>query len=132
MDTEALLSLYYELLAARDQEGLRQLLAPDVVVTYHAQRDQLPWAGTFHGHAGFDEFLKLVSQHVEIVDADRLPPIIANDHAIVRTQGRWRVDATDKIVSGSMINVFTMSAGTIVAYEVWADTAAFVEGLRPD
>ena len=130
--TKQILESYYERLAARDQAGLRELLSPDVVVTYYAQPDQLPWAGIFNGHAGFDRFLQLVGSHVSIVEAHRSEPIVSNEHAVVRTVGTWKADATGKLVTGGMINVFTMLGGQISGYEVWADTAAFVEALRPD
>ena len=130
--TAEILSSYYERLAARDEAGLQELLSPDIVVTYYAQPDQLPWAGTFTGHDGFNRFLGIVSAHMSIVEADRSDPIVSNEHAVVRTTGTWRADATGKLVSGGMINVFTIVDGQISGYEVWADTAAFVEALRPD
>jgi len=129
MDTSSVLSRYYDCLAARDTAGLRALLADDIVVTYYAQPDQLPWAGTFHGHDGFDTFLGLVSEHVSIVDAKRLEPIISEHHAVVRTTGVWKAHASGRLIEGGMINVFAMSDSKITSYEVWADTAAFVTGL---
>lgn len=128
--TIELIENYYDLLAARDRDGLSKVLSPDVVVTYWGQEDQLPWAGTFVGLDGFFTFLGSVSEHLDIVDVERLR-VVANDEAvIIPCRGQWRVKATGQVVTAGMVNVFEVSNGQISAYDLYVDTAAFVAALH--
>jgi len=129
METADLIEDFYRLLAARDRVALHELLAPEIVVEYHAKELHLPWAGRFDGHDGFDEFLAAVGDHLEIVDADRQDPIATENHVVVQTAGTWRAKRTGAIIHGAMCNIFGVTNGRIVSYEVYADTAAFREAL---
>jgi len=125
MSAVELVEEFYRLLAARDRSGLHEILSPDVVVQYHAQPGLFPWAGTFTGHDGFDTFLAAVGDHLEIVEAERLDPIATETHVVVQTIGAWRLTRTGTTIRGAMCNIFHIGETQIVAYEVYADTAAF-------
>lgn len=129
MRADGLVARFYELLAERDVDGLSALLANDVIVTYHATPGDLPWAGTFAGTEGFVEFLSIVGEHMEIIDAERQPAFGDEQRVVVATAGRWRVRATGAEVVGSMLNIFTVSDSLIGRYEVYADTAAFAKAM---
>jgi len=132
VDGARLVELFYTYLAARDRDALHQLLSPSIEVTYHAKAEHLPWAGTFEGRDGFDQFLAAVADRLEIVSAHRAEPIVGNTHVVVQTIGEWRVKATGRIVDGAMLNVFGFEDEQISRYEVYADTAAFQQALRGD
>ncbi len=129
MNSDQLVAQFYELLTARDIAGLNAILAQDVVVTYHATPGDLPWAGRFVGVQGFAQFLAIVGEHLEIVDAERQPPFGDDHHVVVATRGRWRVKATGAEVVGSMLNIFSIAGTLITGYEVYADTAAFAKAM---
>ena len=128
--TMDLIDRYYELLAARDREGLSQVLSNDIVVTYWGQEGQLPWAGTFTGIDGFWAFLGSVSEHLDIVEIERLRVVANDDAVIIPCRGQWRVKATGHVVKAGMVNVFVVSNGRISAYDLFVDTAAFVHALN--
>ncbi|NNC80049.1 MAG: nuclear transport factor 2 family protein [Acidimicrobiales bacterium] len=129
MESAELVEDFYRLLAARDGVALHELLAPEIVVQYHAKESHLPWAGRFDGHDGFDEFLAAVGDRLEIVDANRHEPITTENHVVVQTTGTWRVKRTGAVIHGAMCNIFGVMNGKIVSYEVHADTASFREAL---
>ena len=121
---------YYELLAARDRDGLHKILSPDIVVTYWGQPDELPWAGTFTGLDGFDQFLAAVSELLDIVEVVRLRVVADDDAVVISCRGQWRVKATGEVVEAGMVNVFEVTDGLISAYDLHVDTAAFVAALN--
>jgi len=127
--TIEIIERYYDLLAARDRDGLAEILSPDIVVTYWGQEGQLPWAGTFRGLDGFDQFLEAVSSVLDIVEVKRLRIVADEDVVVIPCAGQWRVKATGEVVSAGMVNVFQVDSGRISAYDLHVDTAAFVTAL---
>lgn len=121
---------YYDLLAQRDREGLSEVLSHDIVVTYWGQEGQLPWAGTFDGIDGFWTFLGSVSEHLDIVEVERLRVVADDEAVIIACRGQWRVKASGHVVKAGMVNVFVVSNGRISAYDLYVDTAAFVSALN--
>jgi ketosteroid isomerase-like protein len=130
METRDVIDRYYELLAARDRDGLVTLFAPDFKVTYHAQPDAFPWSGVFEGIDGFDRFLAVIAEHLEIVEVDQTATIADGERVVVQCAGHWRVKANGADVKGGMVNVFTVADGRIAHYEVHADTHAFATALE--
>jgi len=128
--TIEIIERYYDLLAARDRDGLAEILSPDIVVTYWGQEGQLPWAGTFRGLDGFDRFLESVSTLLDIVEVKRLRVVADGDVVIIPCAGQWRVKASGEVVSAGMVNVFEVGDGRITTYDLHVDTAAFVAALE--
>lgn len=128
-NTIELIERYYDLLAARDRDGLAEVLSEDIVVTYWGQEGQLPWAGTFAGLDGFWTFLASVSEHLDIVEVERLRVVSDTEAVIIPCRGQWRVKATGEVVHAGMVNVFVVTDGRISAYDLYVDTAAFVAAL---
>ena len=123
---------YYELLAARDREGLLAILSTDMTVTYNAPQGLFPWSGVFRGHDGFDEFFAVIAEHLEIIEVVQHHFISDAERVVVQCTGSWKVKANSRVVNGAMANVFTVADGLITAYEVYADTAAFAAGISGD
>ena len=126
---EQIIGDYYRHLKERDRENLIGLLSSDIVVTYHAQKNQLPWAGTFRGIEGFDQFFTLIQKFLNVIDVEIIDSISGKNKVINQCEGMWEYKETGYVVKGSMINVFTVNDGKIIGYDVYADTAAFVAGL---
>ena len=129
MNTADIIDGFYAALAARDLDVLRELLSPEIVVTYHGQPEHFPWAGQFVGLGGFDQFVGSLAEHLEIASAERSEPIVDGDRAVVLTEGEWRVKVNDAIVRAGMANVFTVSNGQISRYDIYVDTAAFLTNM---
>lgn len=128
-DTKQLIDNYYTCLKERDRETLLGLLSADIVVTYHAQDNQFPWAGKFYGIAGCDRFFSIIKAHLEIIEVTIVDSVIADNKMVNQCEGCWQYKASGYVVKGSMVNVFTVADDKIIGYEVYADTAAFAAGL---
>jgi ketosteroid isomerase-like protein len=120
---------YYYYLKERDREKLLELLADDIVVTYHAQEGQFPWGGKYFGKEGFDRFFSTIKEHLNIIEVSVEDSIVDENKLVNQCTGSWEYKANGHIVKGSMVNVFTVKDGKIAAYDVYADTAAFAAGL---
>ena len=107
--TRQIIDRYYRYLKQRDRGKLLELLGEDIVVTYHAQPGQFPWAGQFHGIAGFDVIASTAG----------------GNRVINQCEGIWEYKNTGHVVKAGMVNIFTVESGKITGYEVYADTAAF-------
>ncbi|MGI9607292.1 MAG: nuclear transport factor 2 family protein [Acidimicrobiales bacterium] len=129
MESIEVVDRYYERLANRDRSGLLELLSPDITIEYHAQTEHFPWAGTFHGIEGFDRFFTVIAEHLDVIDVVRDLAVSSEDTVVVPCRGHWRVRATATDVRGGMLNLFTVVDGRITRYEVYADTAAFLDAM---
>ncbi len=127
--TKQIVDNYYTCLKQRDRENLLGLLSSDIVVTYHAQDGQFPWAGKFYGIAGFDRFFSIIKDHLDIIEVTIIDSIVDNNKMVNQCQGTWQYKATGYVVKGGMVNVFTVEGDKITNYDVYADTAAFAAGL---
>lgn len=120
---------YYVFLKERDREKLLALLSPDIVVTYHAQGGEFPWGGVFKDITGFDEFFSIIKDHLNIVEVKIIDSIEGDNKIVNQCLGSWEIKKSGHVVTGSMVNIFTISNGRISAYDVYADTAAFAQGM---
>ena len=127
---EQIIGNYYTFLKERNREKLIGLLSSDIVITYHAQEGQLPWAGTFRGTEGFDQFFSIIREYLNVVDVEIIDSISGKNKVINQCEGIWEYKESGYVVKGSMINVFTVNNGKICCYDVYADTAAFAAGLK--
>jgi ketosteroid isomerase-like protein len=128
--TRDIVTDYYDFLKDRDRDSLLEILSADIVITYHAQTGQLPWAGRFDGIEGFDRFFSIIRDHLDIVEV-KIVDSIDGDHKFVNfCEGKWKYKKSGYVVKGSMVNVFSVADGKITAYDVYADTAAFAAGLE--
>lgn len=120
---------YFELLKERDMEGLKQILSADIRVRYYGPEGALPWIGEFEGMAGFEEFLRIVAAHLDIVEVERIDTIADERKVVIQSRGCWRSKTTNKDIHGNMINIFSVKDGKITGYEVYNDTLAFARGM---
>lgn len=112
-----------------DRNGLRDVLSARIEVRYFGPRQRLPWAGIFRGLRGFDEFVKRVIEHLEILEAAELERIVDGTKVVIIGRARWRIRSSDTELRARSVTIFRVEAGEILEYHVHTDTAAFVEGL---
>lgn len=127
------LDRYYAALKAGDRAALRGVVSDDIEVHYPAPDGLLPWAGDWHGFAGFEAFLATLGDHLVI---DRVEPLalhvvghVAGGTAITVLKGEWTVKASGRKVLTETVNIFTLRDGKIVRFQVYSDTAALGIGL---
>ena len=123
------LDRYYAALKAGDKAGLRGVVSDDIEVHYPAPDGLLPWAGDWIGFAGFEAFLKALGDHLAIDRVEPLAMHVAGDTVVTVLRGEWTVKASGRKVLTETANIFTLSDGKIVRYQVFSDTAALGIGL---
>jgi hypothetical protein len=123
------LDRYYAALKAGDRVALRGVVSDDIEVHYPAPEGLLPWAGNWTGFDGFETFIAAVGDHLVIDAVEPLAIHVAGDTAITVLKGEWTVKATARKVRTETVNIFTLSDGKIVRYQVFTDTAALGTGL---
>ena len=128
--TDATIDNYFTLLKNRDRKGLLAILHDDIRVVYYGPQGLLPWIGEYTGHAGFLHFLDIIAENLDIVEVQTLDRISDTRKVVVQCAGSWRVRTSGAVVSGNMVNVFTVRDDKIAAYEVYNDTAAFAAGMN--
>ena len=121
---------YFNLLKARDRDGLAGILSADILVRYHGPTGSMPWVGDFKGINGFQEFLAVIAGNFDIVEVNRIDTIANERKVVVQSKGHWRAKTTGKDIHASMVNVFSFDQNKISCYEVYADTLAFAEGVK--
>lgn len=115
----------YEAYAARDFAAVFARLAPDVEI---AQTAELPWGGTFRGHAAAQRFFRLLAEYTEAVPMPETF-IAAGDDVAVVGRLRGRVRATQAPIDLPLVHVWTVQANRIVRFAAYVDTAAMVAAL---
>lgn len=122
--------LIQQLYAAFFRQDLPTILAltsPDIEIE---QSSDLPWGGTYHGHAGLQQFFNALRQHLE----NRALPIDhyldAGDHviAIGRTQGLVR--ATGKPFDVPLAHVWQLRDGKAIRFRPFIDNPAMKKCLE--
>ncbi len=129
--TDDILARWYAALKAGDMAAFREVAAPDVVVRWNGPADLVPWAGEHHGVAAALAFFGKVGAALEVLSVEPIERLITEDKALLVLKGHWRVRATGQELHLRAANLFTFRDGRVAAYEVFPDSAAFVQALHP-
>jgi ketosteroid isomerase-like protein len=117
----------YAAFQLRDLPTVFGLFSPEIEIV---QSGELPWGGTYHGHAGAQEFMDKLTSHVtSAVLLERF--IDAGDSvvAIGRTQGT--VNANGQAFDAPIAHVWTLKDGLAVRAEYNIDHPGVLKALAP-
>jgi ketosteroid isomerase-like protein len=116
----------YALFLQRNLPEILERLSPDFTLV---QSLELPWGGTYRGHEGYQQFVSVLTTHLE----NRALPIEryldAGDHvvAIGRTQGVVR--ATGKSFDVPLAHVWQIQNNLVLAFRPFIDNPTMHESL---
>jgi uncharacterized protein len=123
----------YEALAAGDLEAVLELIDPDVEVEVYTGRPDLPETQALHGHAGFLENLR---QLTEVFEAFQLEPeefIEVGDQVVVVVYTAGRGKASGIRVENRIAHVWTMRDDKATRFRVYASRDEALEAAdRPE
>jgi ketosteroid isomerase-like protein len=113
-----------------DIERVSELADPELVVT---QTAEMPDAQTFHGRRGF---IEAIEAWEEAWDDFRVEPLRVRDigeHVLATVRQRARGKRSGVDVEGLLTFLFTIKAGKLVRWRMFADEAKALEviGVRP-
>lgn len=122
------------LYAAFDRGDLKtvvDLVSNDVVWVQYGPSHLLPFAGSFHGPSGVENFFKLVDQSLEDVHAGQREYIVSGDRVIVPGWEDSVVRSTGGHYRVNNVHIFTVVHGRITRFEEYIDNADIAEAFQP-
>jgi ketosteroid isomerase-like protein len=118
---------FNDALARGDMGGMLDLLDPEL--EWRAP-ESVPWGGTFHGHAGFGEFVgKLLDQPAEF-RREVLEYLDAGERVVVLLRQMGRRKGSDTEYDVPEVHIWTIRDGKIVDFEGFFDTATVLRTLQ--
>lgn len=112
-----------------DLDRVAELADPDLVVT---QTAELPDARTFHGRGGLIQAIRTWEGTWDNFRVELLSTRDVGDHVLTTVRQRARGKRSGVEVEGVLTFVFTLKAGKLVRWRMFADEAKALEavGLR--
>ncbi len=129
--TDDILARWYAALKAGDMSAFREVAAADIMVRWNGPADLIPWAGEHYGVEAVLAFFGKVGAALEVLSVEPVERMISDDKALIVLKGHWRVRATGEELHLRAANLFSFRDGRVMAYEVFPDSAAFVQALHP-
>ncbi len=129
--TNDILTRWYAALKAGDMSAFREVATPDIMVRWNGPADLIPWAGEHHGVEAVLAFFGKVGAALDVLSVEPVERMISDDKALIVLKGHWRVRATGEELHLRAANLFSFRDGRVMAYEVFPDSAAFVQALHP-
>ena len=119
----------YAAFSQGDIAGLLQMYAPDAAQDLPAVKD-LPWTGSWHGHAEMRRFFDTIAQAEEVLDFRQHEFIAQRDRVVVLGTYRARVKATSRVWETPFVHAVTIHDGKIQKFELYFDTNTAAEAYR--
>lgn len=117
------------LLRGATVDAIRGLRDDDAEWGVAGPPDRVPFAGVFHGPAGFDRWRAALSAAVKYDRFVMLQELVAGDEVIHITDASGHALATGHPYASEVVRVFTMRGGRIARVRSYYDTAAYAAAL---
>jgi ketosteroid isomerase-like protein len=104
-----------------------ELADPDIVVNQPAE---MPETETFHGPQGFIEAIEKWEGEWDDFRVERLSTRAVGDHVLTTVRQRGRGKGSGAEVEGVFTFVFTLRAGKLVRWQMFADERQALEAVR--
>lgn len=128
MNAGAVRELHEE--AGLRRDALFELLDRDVEWWVAGVPEQLPWAGTFHGHDGVRRWLELLNGAMAYERFDLLELFDAGDDVIERVFASGRAVASGAPFESEVIRLWRFRVDRAIRVRSYYDTAAYFAALR--
>ena len=135
MSTESNLKIVrgvYEAFARTDILAVLAALDDDVEWIMPGPPETLPFAGVWRGRDAVSRFLAILTGTLSFEQFEPRTFLADADTVVVLGHSRDRILATGRIVEMEWAAVITLRDGKVIRYQVYEDTAAFVEALRDE
>ncbi|MEV0910244.1 MULTISPECIES: nuclear transport factor 2 family protein [Streptomyces] len=125
-DDLAVVRAVYDFINGVNPEGAA---LADPEITVH-QSEELPWGGSYEGLAGFQRFYEAVSSAIHSeVETETLYQ--AGDRVVQSGRSRGFARATGKPFDVPETHIWRVRNGRITDLEIYVDTPALLEVLKP-
>ena len=124
-DLEQVVRAFYAAVSGGDAAGVIALLSDDIVWSIPGPK-AVPYAGTYHGKAGVEEFFEILHRYEDLQSFKANELIVDRERGVVCVLGCEIGVAieTGKAFSANWAEVFWIKDGLIAAFEEHIDTHA--------
>lgn len=105
-------------------------LAEDVEWWAAGMREHLPWAGTWRGRTGVEEFFRILNAEMDYEKFEAEELISDGDHVIAIVSASGRAIRTGRPFESHIVREYTFRNGKIVRVRNFYDTAAYERALE--
>ena len=91
---------------------------------------EMPWAGSFRGHAGLQEFFGTLDAELDIETFEPRTFVADGDKVVVLGFEKARSKHTGRTYEAHWAHAFTLSGGVVTSFREFTDTAAAVGVCR--
>jgi uncharacterized protein len=130
-DTRAIVTRFFDRLAARDPAAMAALCAEDADWYIPGDERLAPWLGRRTGRDRFAEAYATLFAAVEPVSAEIEHTFVDGEHAAVTGAFASRMLATGTVFASPFAAWFVVRDGLIVRYRLLEDSFGLVEALTP-
>nr|WP_047166634.1 nuclear transport factor 2 family protein [Sphingomonas sp. Y57] len=131
-DSAGVVRRFFEAFNAGDMEAAFAALSPDIEWTYHGPRDRIPFAGTFVGHAGVQDFFARAGEVIEVKEMTPLALVGVGDRVFGRGIEHSRSLATGREYRVQWSHIYAVKDGLMTRFDEFIDTAAVAECLTAE
>lgn len=129
-DGRSIVEAFFRAAGTGDIGTALSLIADDCIWTYHAPKEDVPFAGEFRGKAGVASFFQITAS-VLTIDAMEISEILAfGDVVVVRGRETCTVHATGAQYRAEWLHLVRTDGRTITAYDEHVDSATIAKALR--
>lgn len=100
------------------------LFDPEIKFTHHGPREQIPFAGQWHGVEGAGQMFQTFAETVEPVFVNVQGIVASDDKVVVQINESYRVKATGKEYVTEVVHIWTIRDDKVVQFDELYDSAA--------
>ncbi|ARR52937.1 ketosteroid isomerase [Rhizorhabdus wittichii DC-6] len=131
-DSADIVKRFFDAFNAGDIAAAFATLSPDIEWTYHGPRDRIPFAGTFVGHAGVQDFFARVGQVIEVKEMIPIALVGVGDQVFGRGIEHSMSLATGRAYRVQWSHVYEVKDGLMTRFDEFIDTAAVADCLTAE
>jgi ketosteroid isomerase-like protein len=117
----------YEAFSAGDLEAVLEFIDPDVQVEIHTGRPDLPETETLHGHAGFLENLRQLTEVFDEIEIEPEEFIEAGENLVVVVHAAGRGKGSGIRVENRVTHIWTIRDGMATRFRVYSSKEQALE-----
>ncbi len=129
-DSADVVSRFFDAFNAGDIDASFATLSPDIEWTYYGPRDKIPFAGTFHGHAGVKDFFARAEKSIQIKEMTPLSLVGIGNEVYGRGIEHSMSLATGRDYRVQWTHVYQVQDGLMTRFEEFIDTATVADCLN--
>jgi len=121
---------FFDAFNAGDIDAAFAKLSPDIQWTNYGAEEKIPFAGSFHGHAGVKAFFDRVGKSIRIIETTPRSLVGAGNQVFGRGVEHSASRATGREYRVEWAHVYQVRDGLMTRFEEFIDTAAVAACLN--